>query len=284
MNVLYCGDKNIADGLIVSVLSLLRNATSPLNIYVMTMRCEAEGKIYEPLSSRFADYMDSFLKEYNPDSSFSLFDITDLFEKEVPVANMSTRFTPGCMVRLFADCIGQLPDKILYLDNDVVCRRNPEELYNIDMDGTEMAGVLDHYGKWFFRRNMFRMDYVNSGVLMLNLSEIRRTRLFERARAMCITKKMFMPDQSALNKLSQSKKLMPRRFNEQRKLHKDTVLQHFTTSFRFFPWIHTVTVKPWQTDKVHTVLRLHEYDSLLEEYQQIKDRYIEKLKGETQDE
>ncbi len=284
MNVLYCGDKNIEDGLIISVLSLLRNTTSPLNIYVMTMRCEAQGKLYEPLCSSFADFMDSLLKKYDPESSFSLFDITELFEKEVPVANMSTRFTPGCMVRLFADCIGQLPDRILYLDNDVVCRRDPEELYNIGMEDTEMAGVLDHYGKWFFRRNIFRMDYVNSGVLMLNLREIRRTRLFERARAMCSSKEMFMPDQSALNKLSQSKKLMPRRFNEQRKLHEDTVLQHFTTSFRFFPWIHTVTVKPWQTDKVHSVLRLHEYDSLLEEYQQIKDRYIEKLKGETQDE
>ncbi|MBQ9743161.1 MAG: hypothetical protein IJV88_05775 [Ruminococcus sp.] len=284
MNVLYCGDKNIEDGLIISVLSLLRNTTSPLNIYVMTMRCEAQGKLYEPLCSSFADFMDSLLKKYDPESSFSLFDITELFEKEVPVANMSTRFTPGCMVRLFADCIGQLPDRILYLDNDVVCRRDPEELYNIGMEDTEMAGVLDHYGKWFFRRNIFKMDYVNSGVLMLNLREIRRTRLFERARAMCSSKEMFMPDQSALNKLSQSKKLMPRRFNEQRKLHEDTVLQHFTTSFRFFPWIHTVTVKPWQTDKVHSVLRLYEYDSLLEEYQQIKDRYIEKLKGETQDE
>jgi len=43
-------------------------------------------------------------------------------------------------------------------------------------------------------------------------------------------------------------------------------MQHFTTSFRFFPWIHTVTVKPWQVDMVHKKLKLFEYDDLLNEY------------------
>ncbi len=36
---------------------------------------------------------------------------------------MKTRFTPCCMLRLFADEILELPDKILYLDNDVICRK-----------------------------------------------------------------------------------------------------------------------------------------------------------------
>jgi hypothetical protein len=80
---------------------------------------------------------------------------------------------------------------------------------------------------------------------------------------------MFMPDQSALNKLAFTKRIAPRRFNEQRRLHADTVFQHFTTSFRIFPWIHTLTVKPWQVDQMHRKLKLHEYDDLLSQYQQI---------------
>ena len=83
---------------------------------------------------------------------------------------------------------------------------------------------------------------------------------------MCLTKKMFMPDQSALNKLAVKKKIMPRRFNEQRRLHKNTVLQHFTTSFRLFPIFHSVTVKPWMFDEVHSTLKLYEYDDLFKEY------------------
>lgn len=129
-----------------------------------------------------------------------------------------------------------------------------------------MSGVLDYYGKWFFKQNPFHLDYINSGVLLLNLAKIKQTKLFAKARKICQTKKMFMPDQSAINKLAISKKIESRKFNEQRKLKKDTVFQHFTTSFRFFPWFRIVTIKPWHIEEVHNQLKIFEYDDILEEY------------------
>ena len=36
MNILYCGDRGIEDGLIISILSLLKNVKEELNIYVLT--------------------------------------------------------------------------------------------------------------------------------------------------------------------------------------------------------------------------------------------------------
>ena len=84
-----------------------------------------------------------------------------------------------------------------------------------------------------------------------------------------------MPDQSAISKLSEHKKICDRRFNEQRKLRQDTVCQHFTTSFRVFPIFHKVSVKPWETDRMHSVLKLIEYDDLLEEYLSIKESLYE---------
>ena len=127
--------------------------------------------------------------------------------------------------------------------------------------------MLDYYGKWFFHNNIFKFDYLNSGVLLLNLNKIRETGLFEKARHMCQNKKMFMPDQSSLNKLATNKKIVPRKYNEQRKLQEDTVFQHFTTSFRFLPIFHKLTVKPWEINKVHNKLKIYEYDSILEEYE-----------------
>lgn len=139
-----------------------------------------------------------------------------------------------------------------------------------------MLGVLDYYGRWFFKNNIFKFDYINSGVLLLNLSKIKQTELFKKARKMCQNKKMFMPDQSSLNKLAVSKKIEPRKFNEQRKLKKDTVFQHFTTSFRFFPWFRIVTIKPWDIENVHKRLKIFEYDDILEEYQKIINEIREK--------
>lgn len=281
MNILYCGDKNIADGVIISVLSLLKNTKEQINVYILTASVKTQDRSFESLHDRFARFLDAQLKEVNPGNSAEIYDVTGLFHENIPYANIETRFTPCCMLRLFADLVPQIPDKMLYLDNDVVCRLDPAEFYNQDTDGFEVIGVLDHYGSWFFRNNPFKRDYLNSGVLMLNLRLIRTTGLFEKCRRLCSTKQMFMPDQSAINKLSRFKKICPRRYNEQRKLHKDTVFQHFTTSFRFFPFIRTVSVKPWDIEGMHNILHISEYDELLNDFLRLKEKYNEYSKRDT---
>ncbi len=270
MNILFCGDRHIEDGLMIAVASLLRHTDDVLNIWVLTMEITTDNQQFFPVSDRTIQYLDTYVKEKNPKNSVTLMDITDLFKSELPEANMETRFTPYCMLRLFIDEIDGMPDRILYLDNDVICRRNLKPFYWQDMDGYEVAGVLDYYGKWFFRRHFYRMDYLNSGVLLLNMNMIRETGLFEKCRQRCKDKRMFMPDQTAINKLAISKKRCHRRFNEQRRLHRNTVVQHFTTSFRFFPWLHTLTVKPWDVERVHRELKLYEYDDILREYENMK--------------
>ena len=270
MNILYCGDKNIIDGLIISILSLLKNTNEILNIYVLTASIKLEEKEYKAISSEEINILDKIVKEKNSNNFVKVIDITKKFAKEVPLKNIKTRFTPCCMLRLFADEIPELPkDRILYLDNDVICRKDCSDFYNQNIDDTELIGVLDYYGKWFFKKKNLKFDYINSGVLLLNINKIKETRLFEKARKMCIEKKMFMPDQSALNKLSVKKKILPRKYNEQRRLKKDTVIQHFTTSFRIFPVFHSVTIKPWNIENVHKKLKIFEYDDLLEEYEEI---------------
>ncbi len=267
MNILYCGDSNIEKGLLISLLSLTRHVEEPLCVYVLTIQ-DRDG-IHEPVSAQTAAFLDKMLQEKNPESFLRLIDITELFYAEMPTANMVTRFTPYCMLRLYADRVPTLPDRLLYLDSDVVCRSDPYDFYHQELPDKDMAGVLDYYGSWAFRQHFWKRDYVNSGVLLLNMKAIRKDGLFARCRKMCRTKRMFMPDQSALNKESERKQLCPRRYNEQRKLRKDTVFQHFTTSFRFFPWIHTVCVKPWQIEEMHETLGLHEYDDVLREYEEL---------------
>ncbi len=277
MNILYCGDANIADGVLMSVLSLMKHTEEPLNIYLLTASLCREGKECHPLSEEFSAFLAGIVRRENPKSSVSLTDLSELFERELPLANIETRFTPCCMLRLFADQVEGLPDRLLYLDNDVLCRGDFSPFYHESMENVEVAGVLDYYGSWFFRNPVWRWwrrDYLNSGVLLLNLAEIRKTQLFAKCRALCVEKKLFMPDQSAINKLAKGKRICPRKYNEQRKTHKNTVFRHFTTSFRFFPWIRTVRVKPWDVERLHSVLRIDEFDGLIEEWNQRKQEYV----------
>lgn len=279
MNILYCGDSNIEIGMKLSILSILEWTKEPVNVYVLTMGLETEKKIYTPVSDQCIHEVDQYMKNQNPMNSIVKLDVSTEFLAEVPMENLETRFTPFCMLRLFADQVEALPDKILYLDNDVLCRGKIHELYQMDVSDYEYIGVLDHYGSWFFRKKFYQRDYVNSGVLLLNMKKIKETGLFEKCRVACREKKMFMPDQTALNQLAQSKKLANRRFNEQRQIKKDTVLQHFTTSFRLFPIFHYVTVKPWMVDEVHRILKLKDYDELFDKYESIFGKMDVKVHG-----
>ncbi len=273
MNILFCGDGNIADGVCMSVLSLMEQVKEPLHIYLLTARVEKGEKVWPALPEKFAQFLEKTMRKERQESTVTYLDISHLFAQDLPAANMDTRFTPCCMLRLYADRVSSLPDRILYLDNDVICRKDPSDFYHMDLDNGEFAGVLDYYGGWFFRRRIWKRDYINSGVLLLDMQKIRQTGLFARCRQRCREREMFMPDQSAINKLAAKKILVPRRFNEQRKCHRDTVFQHFTTSFRFFPWFHKVSVKPWDADGMHKTLKLTQYDALLARYLELKKLY-----------
>lgn len=270
MNIFYSGDRNTEDGIIISALSLIKNNDEPINFYILTAETENDKRKFYPISEEFGILLDGYVKKINSKNSAKLINITDRFMNNPPVKNMNTRFTPFCMLRLYADEVSELPDKILYLDNDVLCRKSIEEFYNQDLSDYDLAGVLDYYGRWFFKRNIFKFDYLNSGVLLLNLKKIRQDGLFYRCRQKCAEDEMFMPDQSAINKLCDKKLILSRRYNEQRKLKKSTVMQHFTTSFRLFPFIHTVSVKPWNIERLHSVLKIYEYDDILNDYLKIK--------------
>lgn len=273
MNILYCGDKNIIDGLIISILSLVKNTNKPLYIYVLTMKYTSNEKKYEQMPMSYIKLLDGIVKNKNKDSFVKLYDITDIVSKCMPSANLDTRFTPYCMLRLYADEIDDIPDKILYLDNDVVCLNDPETFYNIDNEKYELVGVLDFYGSHFFKQKVYCKDYLNSGVLLLNMNLIKKTKLFEDARNRCQTTKMFLPDQTALNILSKHKLIVSRRFNEQHKIYKDTVFRHYSTTFKFWPKIHTQTIKPWHIDSLHDILKDHEFDDILENYLKIKGEF-----------
>ena len=97
MNVLYCGDKNICDGLLVSVLSILESTSERLDVYILTASLEKDAKKYSPIPQMFADKLDAFISSTANGGSVKLFDISGLFLSELPLANLDTRFTPFSM-------------------------------------------------------------------------------------------------------------------------------------------------------------------------------------------
>lgn len=271
MNILYCGDEGIGRGVLVSILSILKHNKGKIDFYVMTINY---GEI-KPFTKRMAQLLDKLVKETNPKSRVKLIDATDVFVKNLPEKNMRSYFTPCSMLRLYVDKIPELNklDRILYLDYDVVCRGDLSEFYNMDMTGVEAAGVLDIYGKHFYHYHGVRRTYMNSGVMLFNVPECLKTGMFDKTVKLCAKRRMMLADQAALNKAITRRKLMPRKYNEQgEKPREDTVLHHFSNNFKFWPVFHVQKVKPFEIDKIHKILKITEYDDILNEYNKLKYR------------
>ena len=271
MNVLYCGDKGIFRGVLVSILSLLMRGDKDniYNIYIMTIKY----RNVHPFEKSQSQFLDKLVKKTNPKNSVQLIDATEVFVKNLPEKNMGSYFTPCSMLRLYIDKIPELNklERILYLDYDVVCRKDIKGFYNTKLDHIEAAGVLDIYGKNFYHyHGLLNFDYMNSGVLLFNVSECLKTGMFEKAVELCKKRRMMLADQAALNKSITKRKLMSRKYNEQAERPKaDTVLHHFSNNFKFWPVFHVQKVKPFEINKVHEILQIHEYDDIFEEYNKI---------------
>lgn len=290
MNILYCGDEGIKDGLLVSILSILKHNREPLHIYIATINY----KNTKPFTDKSTKFLNELAQKTNPQSFVKKIDATDVFTKNLPKKNMGSYFTPCSMLRLYIDKIPELSqlDRILYLDYDVVCRKNLEEFYNTNLDGIEAAGVLDIYGRrWYKYHGIFKkqndpslidarerkdfsflkQDYMNSGVMLFNIPECLRTGMFEKTVKLCAQRKMMLADQAALNKSINKRKLMPRKYNDQaERPSPDTVLHHFSNNFKFWPYFRVQKVKPHEIDKIHNILKITEYDDVLAEYTKLR--------------
>ena len=274
MNILYCGDEGISRGVLVSILSVLKYNRSEIHFYIMTI--DYPG--VKPFTEKTAGFLDSLVKKTNSKNFVQLIDATSVFVENLPAKNMGTYFTPCAMLRLYMDKVSELAkcDRVLYLDYDVVCRGDLAEFYHTDMTGVEAAGVLDIYGKYFYHyHGLLAQTYMNSGVMLFNLEECRKTGMFEKAVKICMSRKMMLPDQAALNKAIINRKLMPRKYNEQgERPRNDTVLHHFSNNFKFWPYFRVQKVKPYEIDKIHQVLKITEYDDILERYNKLKSKLL----------
>ena len=69
MNILYCGDSNIVDGLIISILSLIKHESSELYIYVFSMDYEDKKSV----SEKSIKELDELVKKVNKTMLKSIF-------------------------------------------------------------------------------------------------------------------------------------------------------------------------------------------------------------------
>lgn len=271
VNILFCGNIGVFDGMLTTALSLVKRTESkePFCFHLFTMDVSHLKENYVPITARQVEFFERTVKTYNPENQVKLFDVTDLYMQHFSgCPNEGAYCSPYTLIRLFADLIEGIPDKLLYLDIDLLFQRDVHLLYDIDIEGYEYAAARDHYGKYILNPN-----YINAGVILFNMKECRKTQLFEKARAWIKRKKLTFADQSAIIRSTTRKKMLPQRFNDQKFLHPHTVVRHFSKRLFYLPYPHTDNIKQWHVDRVHKVFGYHQFDDILDEYLTLKAKF-----------
>ena len=270
INILLSGNKKVFDGALTELLSITNRTNEAVTCYIFTADVSRLKPEFLPIEDEQIEFLDGVVKSKNPDNNVIKVDVTDIYNREFKGSpNEKAYCTPYTLLRLLADLVPNMPEKLLYLDIDMMCGDDITKLYNTDVSDYEYAAVKEKYGCW-----LIRPDYINAGMLLFNMKKMKETKLLEKAREKIKTKKMLFADQDAIYWSTEKKLLLPRVFNEQSKFNKkDTVICHFCKRLMYRPYPHTENIKQWHIEKVHKVYKCHAFDSDLDEYIKLKNKF-----------
>ena len=274
INLLFCGNDKVFDGMLTTMLSIFERTKTeePFHIYIYTMDVSYLDPRYLALTSEMGTFLDKVAKGYNKENIVEVIDVFPYYKEEFAGSpNEGCYCSPYTLLRLFADMVPNMPDKLLYLDCDLMFNRDIRLLWDIDVNGYEYAAARDHYGKYLVQPN-----YINAGVLLFNLAKMKETHLLDKARVLIKTKKLPFADQSAILRSTTKKKMLPQKYNDQKFLHKNTIIRHFSKRLFWLPYPHTANIKQWKIEEVHKIFKYHQFDDIYDVYLKLKEEFNNK--------
>ncbi|MBQ4585201.1 MAG: lipopolysaccharide biosynthesis protein [Clostridia bacterium] len=275
INILYCGNYKVFDGMLTTSLSMLKRSKSdePITFHIFTMDVSHLREDYLPVTEKQLAFFNEVIKEYNKENKAILVDVTQFYKDYFTgCPNEDAYCSPYTLIRLFADLV-DMPSKVLYLDCDIMFNKDVHLLYDKDLGDYEYFASRDHYGKFLVNPN-----YINAGVILFNMKKCKETGLFQKAREWIQKKKLVFADQSAIIRSTTKRKVLSQRFNDQKFLYKNTVIRHFSKRLFWLPYPHTDNIKQWHVSRVHKVFKYYNFDDILFEYIYLKEKFSREYK------
>lgn len=174
INILLCGNKKVFDGALTELISITNKTKEVINCYIYTMSLTRIKAEYEAITDEQINFLNKVIKSKNSSNSIIKKDVTELYEENFgKCKNEGAYCTPYTLLRLLADLVEDMPDKLLYLDIDMMANDDISKLYNIDVSDYEYAAVKEKYGSKIIRR-----DYINARNVTIELKENKRNKTF----------------------------------------------------------------------------------------------------------
>ena len=198
INIAFCFDEKIAEQVRVAVASLLDcTMTDDVHYHIYCICTGEAAYIEEPLTQ--------IVNARDRESTLTVKAVENLYQGAYEVRSISA----GAYLRLMLHKILPDVDRLIYADVDVLFRDSLSEMWCTDMDGYALAAVkgavnLADKWEWNSARPYWKYltdikgGYINSGIMLMNLTKIRESNLEEQWNAWA-KEKLYYQDQDILN-------------------------------------------------------------------------------------
>ena len=273
INTLFCGNYKVFDGILSCIISILKRTETkePFHFYLFTMDVHHLREDYTPITEKQVDFLQKVVKSYNSENLVTKIDVTDFYNKEFANSpNEQCYCSPYTLLRLLADLVPEIPEKVLYLDADLLFNKDITKLYNIDIEKYEYAAAPDHYGKLVL---FWQKKFINAGVILFNMKKCKETGLFKKSRNEIRMHKLTFSDESAIIRSTTYQLKISQRFNDQKFLYKDTVIRHFSKRLFWLPYPHTENIKQFQWVKMLCKFKYTKFEDILTDFVYFKTKF-----------
>lgn len=247
--VFLASDENYAPFLTTTAYSILKNTNSFIEFYILDGGISEKSK---QIIKKSLNVFDKFSIEFIDMSSYDLNRFPNL-----------RHYSVNTFLRFFIPEIFKNAQKIIYLDVDIIVKKDIKDLYNIDLDGYPLAAVLEdfyEYNAKYLKTNIYPeysggTNYFNAGVLIMDVQKFIQNNYNN----MLIDKtieymdKLSTADQDVFNIVFENNfkildykfNFMPDYYNELRKLYPDRSDLIKNNAYI----LHYTWYKPWKSNK-----------------------------------
>ena len=211
MNIVFGIDDNFAMQCNVTIVSICENnRDNAITFHIIT----------DSLSDDNFDKIKTDVSRYNQECK--LYRIDNSVLRNCPLNKGADNGKISTYFRFMIPDLLKCESKALYLDADIICRKDLNELYNSDIDNFAIGVIPGQDNDAIYSFNRLRYDknkgYFNAGVLLLNLNYWRNNNVYKRSMEYIdkYGKIFHQQDQDALNfVLQDEKKNLPLTYNIQ---------------------------------------------------------------------
>lgn len=242
IDIAVCFDGNVAKQACVMLKSLFKSKLKSSYHYRVHCIVKQSAKdVSEGYLRNLVEYFDneSLIYFYNVDEN----ELNNAFEiRDITTATYFRFLIPELLVGI---------SKLIYLDIDIIINEELDALWNIDMDNLYFRGVksiMNLTSVWNKHRIEFdywksmddiKGNYINAGVMVINLNEIRQSNIVSIWKGMA-EKKYNYQDQDIINITSKGK------------------IGFIPFKYNYFAYLQTDMLKELEYEKIYTEKELRE--------------------------